>query len=92
VSKPQRRYTVIVERQAEKTLRRLPKEILSRVDRLLLGLADEPRPVGCKKLRGYDNLYRMRAGDWRLIYAVEDDELVVLVIEIAPRSEAYRDL
>jgi mRNA interferase RelE/StbE len=92
VSKPQRRYTVIVERQAEKTLRRLPKEILSRVDRLLLGLADEPRPVGCKKLRGYDNLYRLRAGDWRLIYAVEDDELVVLVIEIAPRSEAYRDL
>ncbi len=92
MSKPQRRYTVIVERQAEKTLRRLPKEILSRVDRLLLGLADEPRPVGCKKLRGYDNLYRLRAGDWRLIYAVEDDELVVLVIEIAPRSEAYRDL
>lgn len=92
MSKPQRRYTVIVERQAEKTLRRLPKEILSRVDRLLLGLADEPWPVGCKKLRGYDNLCWLRAGDWRLIYAVEDDELVVLVIEIAPRSAAYRDL
>lgn len=87
-----RRYTVIVERQAEKALRRLPREILTRVDRLLLSVADEPRPAGCKKLRGYENLYRVRVGDWRLIYAVEDDELVVLVIEIAPRGEAYRDL
>ena len=92
MSKPLRRHTVIVERQAEKTLRRLPKEILSRVDRLLLSLAEDPRPVGCKKLRGYENLYRLRVGDWRLIYAIEDDELVVLVIEISPRGEAYRDL
>lgn len=92
MSEPLRRYTVIVERQAEKTLRRLPKEILSRVDQLLLSLADEPRPAGCKKLRGYENLYRLRAGDWRLIYAIEDEDLVVLVIEIAPRGEAYRDL
>ncbi|HNS01544.1 MAG TPA: type II toxin-antitoxin system RelE/ParE family toxin [Anaerolineae bacterium] len=87
-----RRYTVIVERQAEKTLRRLPKEVLSRVDRLLMSLAEEPRPAGCKKLRGYENLYRLRAGDWRLIYAIEDDQLVVLIIEVAPRGEAYRNL
>lgn len=92
MSEPPRRYTVIVERQVEKALRRLPKDILARVDRLLLSLADEPRPAGCKKLRGYENLYRLRVGDWRLIYAVEDDLLVVLVIEIAPRGEAYRDL
>ena len=92
MSEPSRRYTVIVERQVERALRRLPQQILTRVDRMLLGLADEPRPAGCKKLRGYENLYRLRAGDWRLIYAIEDDELVVLVIEIAPRGEAYRDL
>ena len=92
MSEPSRRYTVIVERQVEKALRRLPKQVLARVDRLLLNLADEPRPAGCKKLRGYETLYRLRVGDWRLIYAIEDDELVVLVIEIAPRGEAYRDL
>lgn len=92
MSEPSRRYTVIVERQVEKALRRLPKQVLARVDRLLLSLADEPRPAGCKKLRGYETLYRLRVGDWRLIYAIEDDELVVLVIEIAPRGEAYRDL
>lgn len=92
MSEPSRRYTVIVERQVEKALRRLPKQVLARVDRLLLSLTDEPRPAGCKKLRGYETLYRLRVGDWRLIYAIEDDELVVLVIEIAPRGEAYRDL
>lgn len=91
VSEPPQRYTVIVERQVEKALRRLPKDILTRADRLLLSLADEPRPAGSKKLKGYGNLYRLRIGDWRLIYAVEDDLLVVLVIEIAPRGEAYRD-
>lgn len=92
MSEPSRRSTVIVERQVEKALRRLPKDILTRVDRLLLGLAEEPRPAGCKKLRGYENLYRLRVGDWQLIYAIEDDRLVVLVIEIAPRGEAYREL
>jgi len=92
VGESPRRYTVIVERQAEKTLRRLPKEVLSRVDRLLMSLAEEPRPAGCKKLRGYENLYRLRVGDWRLIYAIEDDQLVVLIIEVAPRGEAYRNL
>ncbi len=92
MSETRRRYKVIVERQTEKAFRRLPREILGRVDRLLLSLADEPWPAGCKKLRGYENLYRLRVGDWRLIYAIEDDELVVLVIEIAPRGEAYRDL
>lgn len=90
VSERPRQYTIIVERQAEKALRRLPRELLSRVDRLIAGLADEPRPTGCKKLKGYDNLYRLRAGDWRIIYAVEDAVLIVLGIEIAPRDKAYR--
>lgn len=89
---PGRRYTVILERRVEKALRRLPRDVLMRVDRALLDLADDPRPAGCKKLKGYENLYRLRVGDWRLIYAVEEDQLVVLVIEIAPRGEAYREL
>jgi mRNA interferase RelE/StbE len=92
VSEHPRRYTVIVERQVEKVLRRLPREVLIRVDRLLLGLADDPRPAGCKKLKGYENLYRLRTGDWRIVYAIEEDRLIVLVLEIAPRGQAYRDL
>jgi mRNA interferase RelE/StbE len=92
VSEPPRRYTVIVERLVEKVFRRLPREMLARVDRLLLGLADDPRPDDCKKLKGYENLYLIRAGDWRVVYAVEEDRLIVLVVEIAPRGQAYRDL
>jgi mRNA interferase RelE/StbE len=81
-----------VERLVEKVFRRLQREMLARVDRLLLGLADDPRPDDCKKLKGYENLYRIRAGDWRVVYAVEEDRLIVLVVEIAPRGQAYRDL
>lgn len=92
MGEPGRRYTVILERRFEKALRRLPRDVLARVDRALLDLADDPRPAGCRKLKGYENLYRLRVDDWRLIYAVEEDRLVVLVIEIAPRGEAYREL
>jgi mRNA interferase RelE/StbE len=81
---PPRQYTVIVERQAEKALRRLPQDVLRRVDRLFLSLNDDPRPAGCKKLKGFESLYRLRASDWRVTYAVEDDRLIVLVVEIAP--------
>lgn len=56
MSEPDWRYTVILERRVEKALRRLPRDVLIRVDRLLLNLAADPRPVGCKKLKGYDNL------------------------------------
>lgn len=92
MSETRRRYTVIVERQVDKVLRRLPQDVLHRVDRLLLNLADEPRPAGCKKVKGNDSLYPLRIGDRRLIYAIEDDKLVVLVIELAPRGQVYRDL
>lgn len=89
---PPRQYTVILERQAEKALRRLPQDVLRRVDALILGLAGDPRPPGCKKPKGFESLYRLRADDWQIIYAVEDDRLIVLVIEIAPRGQAHREL
>jgi mRNA interferase RelE/StbE len=85
-------YEVIITRQPQKILRKLPKDLLRRIDRTLLGLAVDPRPVGCKKLVGHDNLYRIREGDWRISYAIEDDRLIVLVLEISPRGGAYRNL
>ncbi len=91
MGEPGRRYKVILERRVEKALRRLPRDVLARVDRALLDLADDSRPAGCKN-KGYENLYRLRVGDWRLIYAVEEDWLVMLAIEIAPCGEACREL
>jgi len=86
------RWQVIFERQAEKVLRRLPRDLLRRLDVAILGLAENPWPAGCKKMRGYDDLFRARVGDWRITYAVKEDKLIILVTEIAPRGGAYKDL
>jgi len=85
-----RRYTVLLDRQPQKVLRRLARDLLARIDRTILALADDPRPPGCRKLGGHQNLYRVRVGDWRISYAVEDDRLIVVVIEVAPRGAAYQ--
>ena len=53
-------------------------------------MADNPRPQGSKKLGGEDGLYRIRVGDYRIVYAIRDDILVVLVVRIGHRSEVYR--
>ena len=87
-------YVVEVSRQAQRSLRSLQKdrELLRRIDRAIRGLALEPRPSGCKKLVGkqFDNLYRIRVGDWRILYAIEDDRLVVLILDVVRRDQAYR--
>lgn len=85
-------WQVILKRQPEKVLRRLPRDVRERIDRKILDLANDPRPEGCRKLAGFDDVYRVRVGDWRISYAVEDDRLVVLVLEIAPRGGAFRNL
>ena len=92
MSKPDRRWQIIVDRQPERIFRRLPKPLLQRIREKIWSLAENPRPPGCKKLVGYDNLYRVRLGDWRISYAIEDDRLIVLVLEVAHRSKAYRSL
>jgi mRNA interferase RelE/StbE len=85
-------WQVIIHRKAEKIIKRLDGDILERIRRAIRSLANDPRPSDVKKLAGYDNLYRIRVGDWRIVYAIEDDRLIVLVLEISPRGSAYRDL
>jgi len=85
-------YRILISKSARKILEKLPKNLLSRISKAIDGLAGNPRPEGCKKLEGYDNLYRIRVGEWRISYAIEDDQLIVLVIEVAPRGGAYRTL
>lgn len=89
---PAKKWRVLVEREPEKVLRRLPKNLIARLRAVMRGLATNPRPHGCIKLSGYENLYRLRVGDWRISYAIEDDRLIVLIIEIAPRGGAYRNM
>jgi len=56
----------------------------------ILALADDPRPPGCIKMSGYDDRWRIRVGDWRVVYRIEDGRLVVLVVTVAPRGGVYR--
>lgn len=86
----ERRWTVIVGRQPKRALRRLPRDLLQRIRETIWSLADDPRPPGCKRLVGYENLYRVRVGEWRISYAEEDNRLIVVVIEVAPRGAAYQ--
>jgi mRNA interferase RelE/StbE len=85
------RWRIVVEREPRRVLRRLSKDLLQRIRAAIRALADDPRPRGCIKLTGHD-LWRIRVGDWRITYAIKDDQLIILVVEISPRGGAYRHL
>jgi len=85
-------WHIIMKRQPEKMLRRLPRNLGRRIDGAILSLIDNPQPVNSKKLVGHDNLYRLRIGDWRVVYAIENEQLIILVIRIASRGSAYQNI
>jgi mRNA interferase RelE/StbE len=87
-----RRYEIVLTRAAERGLGSLPKADLRRVDAKILGLAEVPRPPGAKKLEGVGNLYRIRSGDYRIVYQIEEARLVVVVVDVGHRRDIYRDL
>jgi mRNA interferase RelE/StbE len=83
-------YTVEILRRAEKTLRDLSdRKLYHRLREAIDALAIEPRPHGCIKLSGAKNIYRVRIGDHRIIYKIEDDRLLVLAVDIGHRREIY---
>jgi mRNA interferase RelE/StbE len=84
------RYRVVVDKAAQKTLDRLPRNVRDRLGRAILALRDDPRPVGCVKMEGYDNYYRIRIAQWRIIYTIEDDVLVVVVVRVGSRGDVYK--
>lgn len=75
---------------AAKELEALPKKDRRRVAARIQALAADPRPPGCEKLAGQDNLYRVRQGRYRTLYTVDDAALVVVVYKIGHRREVYR--
>jgi mRNA interferase RelE/StbE len=83
-------YEVYLERAAERDLRRLPAETFHRIVPRIRALAEDPRPMGCRKLTGSENDWRIRIRDYRVIYEIDDDERVVRVFRIRHRREAYR--
>jgi mRNA interferase RelE/StbE len=87
-----KRYEIVLTRAAERGLGSLPKADLRRVDAKILGLAAAPRPPGAKKLEGVDNLYRIRSGDYRIVYQIEEARLAVVVVDVGNRRDIYRGL
>ena len=83
-------YRVDLTRSAEKDLRRIDRSQTVAIYNALESLEQEPRPHGVKKLVGADRTYRIRVGDYRIVYEIENDVLVVLVIRIAHRKDVYR--
>ena len=84
-------YTVRLESSAERELKRLPMDVLRRVDAVLLSLAHNPRPRGVVKLTGREGEgWRVRVGGYRVLYAIDDKLHIVSVYRIRPRSTAYR--
>jgi len=83
------RSRVLIRRSAEKEIARLPDAIRPRIVERILALADAPRPHGCQKLSGEEK-YRIRQGDWRIVYEIDDDTVVVLIVRVAHRSDVYR--
>lgn len=83
-------YRVIVKPSAAKVIRKLDRTTQRRIIRLLERLAEFPRPEGIVKMQGDDNLWRARIGDYRVIYEIHDDRLVVLVLRVGHRRDVYR--
>ena len=83
------KYSIEIKQSAQKELDKLDDALFSRIDRKILALADTPRPAGCKKLKGYKDQWRVRVGDWRVLYIIDDAAKLVSVTRIAHRREVY---
>lgn len=81
-------YEVLIDRSAQKQLQKIAAPNFNRIVKAIYALGNNPRPQGYKKLTGRDG-YRIRIGDYRVIYQIEDNVLKVFVIEIGHRREIY---
>ena len=84
-------YTVRIAAPPTKFLEKLRDQSLQqRLTQAIRSLGENPRPSGCVKLSGEENLYRVRVGDYRIVYQIKDEQLFVLVVAVGHRREIYR--
>lgn len=84
-------YKLVFKRSVAKDLRALEKKDIGKIMQKIDALATDPRPPGCEKLSGQER-YRLRQGDYRIVYEIQDRRLVVLIVKVAHRREVYRKL
>ena len=83
-------YKVLFQPSAVRELGKLARDVQVRIMARIEALAKEPRPAGVKKPEGMKELYRLRVGDYRVVYRIQDERLIVLVVRIAHRRDVYR--
>ncbi len=83
-------YRLELKTAAVRGLRNLPQDVQKRVVRKIEALGQNPRPAGVEKLKGLTDLYRLRVGDYRILYQILDKVLLVLVVQVGHRREIYR--
>jgi mRNA interferase RelE/StbE len=83
-------YTVVISKSVQKQIDNLPNDVIDRVLEKIQNLAIEPRPDGVVKLKGSDNEYRLRTGDYRVRYEVDDENLLVQILQCKHRKDVYR--
>ena len=83
------RYALEIKPSARKELENLSDRLIARLAPKIDGLAADPRPSGCKKLHGYKDLWRIRIGDYRVVYLIDDGSKKVSVTRVAHRRDVY---
>ncbi|MEW6237115.1 MAG: type II toxin-antitoxin system RelE/ParE family toxin [Candidatus Omnitrophota bacterium] len=83
-------YTLIIKPAPDRVLESIVKPLRSRILKRIASLSNNPRPAGVKKLKGVENRWSLRMGNFRIIYEIHDDRLVILVIDIDHRRQVYR--
>ena len=84
------RYRITFARSARRELERLPRVLARRILAKIETLKEDPRPRGCRKIQGPTRLWRIRVGEYRVVYDIDDDQRLVDIVVIRHRSEAYR--
>ncbi|MBW4625689.1 MAG: type II toxin-antitoxin system RelE/ParE family toxin [Brasilonema octagenarum HA4186-MV1] len=83
-------YTIIISKSVQKQIDDLPNDVIERVVEKIQNLAEEPRPDGVVKLKGSDNEYRIRVGDYRVRYEIDDESQLVQLLQCKHRKDVYR--
>ena len=85
-----RKYTIVLSKRAKKILDTLSDHIVEPIHNAIIALEEAPRPVGCKKLKNRD-AYRIRIGDYRIIYEIIDNKLIINIVTVGHRKDIYRN-
>jgi mRNA interferase RelE/StbE len=83
------KYSLEIKQSAQKELDALDDALFARLDKRILALVSNPRPTGCKKLKGHKDQWRIRIGDYRVIYIIDDSTKILTVTHVAHRREVY---